>query len=304
MYDVSFPGLGLEFNVDPVAFTIGSRNIYWYGIIIACGFLLAVLYASFNSKRYNMVKDSLLNCVIIGLITAIVGARLYFVAFSWDQYKDNPISILYIDQGGLAIYGGLIGGLLGGLTCAKIQKLNVPACADLCAVGFLIGQGIGRWGNFTNQEAFGTETSLPWGMVSENTGGVPVHPCFLYESLWCLLGALLLYLFSRKRQRYYGQLGIMYLVWYGFERMIVEGLRTDSLYLPFEIFSARIRVSQALSFLMVLAGIVLLIIFRKKENFNQDKRPELNAAQESATPAGDDNAAADENIDKEREEEK
>ena len=153
--------------------------------------------------------------------------------------------------------------MLGGCIVAKILKLNIPAILDVASLGFLIGQGIGRWGNFINQEAFGTETNLPWGMMSENTGGVTVHPCFLYESLWCLLGFVLLHFFSKKFQKYYGQIFLLYLVWYGFERMIVEGLRTDSLYTPF----LNLRVSQILSAVVMIAGIVMLIVFRKKNNF-------------------------------------
>lgn len=253
-YHVSFPGLGLEFDISPVAVSAGSFTVYWYGIIIAAGFMLAVIYAMRNVRRYNIDDDKLLNCIIVGLITAVIGARLYYVLFSWDNFKSDPVTILYIHQGGLAIYGGLIGALIGGLTVAKIQKMKIPPVLDLAALGFLIGQGIGRWGNFTNQEAFGCQTDLPWRMVSEATGNVGVHPCFLYESIWCLLGFVLLHLYSRKFKKYDGQIFLMYLVWYGFERTVVEGLRTDSLYLPF----APIRVSQLLSFFLFLTGLVLL----------------------------------------------
>ena len=168
--------------------------------------------------------------------------------------------ILAIHSGGLAIYGGVIGGLSGGCIVAKKKKLPIPAILDISVMGFLIGQGLGRWGNFFNQEAFGTPTDLPWRMVSENTGGIGVHPCFLYESLWCLTGFVLLYIFSRKFRKYDGQIFLLYLVWYGAERMIVEGLRTDSLYTPF----LNLRVSQILAALTMLTGIVLLILFRKK----------------------------------------
>lgn len=269
---MSFPGLGLDFKINPVAFSLGDFKVYWYGVIIAVAFLLAVSYGALASKRYNVSDDKLMNCALVGLVTAIIGARLYYVIFSWENYKDDLISVFYIHNGGLAIYGGLIGGLAGGLITAKVQRMKIAPCLDLCAVSFLIGQGIGRWGNFMNQEAFGTETELPWRMISEGTNNVAVHPCFLYESVWCLLGVLLLYTFSIKWQRYYGQVGILYLIWYGFERTIVEGLRTDSLYLPFKLFSLDIRVSQALSALMVIAGIILLIIFRKRNDYNVKER--------------------------------
>ncbi len=265
-YHVEFPGFGLGFDISPVAFSIGNFKVYWYGIIIATGFILAVIYGMKAAKRRNVNDDKLLNCIIVGLITAVVGARLYYVAFSWDSFKDAPMKILYIHQGGLAIYGGLIGALIGGLTVAKIQKMKIPAVLDIAVLGFLIGQGIGRWGNFTNQEAFGTATDLPWRMVSEATGGVGVHPCFLYESIWCLLGFVLLHFYSKKFQKYDGEIFLMYLAWYGFERTLVEGLRTDSLYLPF----IQIRVSQLLSFLLFLTCIIFIVInyFKIKRRVN------------------------------------
>lgn len=265
-YNVSFPGLGLDFTINPVAFTVGSYPIYWYGIIIASGLLLAVLYAWRSSPRYNVDFNKLVNCILVGIITGIVGARLYFCFFQWDYYGKNPIEILYINNGGLAIYGGIIGALAGGLTVAKIQKMKIMPILDIAMMGFLLGQGIGRWGNFMNQEAFGTPTNLPWRMVSEGTGMVGVHPCFLYESLWCLLGFVLLHFYGKYRQKYSGQIFFSYLVWYGFERMFVEGLRTDSLYLPFQLFGMDIRVSQVLSFAIFVTGLVMLIINRKKED--------------------------------------
>ena len=278
-YHVSFPGLGFEFDISPVAFTIGSFSVYWYGIIIAVGFILAVTYCMRITDKHNVNKDSLLNCVIVGMITAVIGARAYYVAFSWDNFKGDLPSILNIHQGGLAIYGGLIGALAGGLTAAKIQKMKLTAVLDVTVFGFLIGQGIGRWGNFMNQEAFGTPTDLPWRMVSENTGGVGVHPCFLYESLWCLLGFALFHFFIGKNKKYDGQIFLSYLVWYGFERTLVEGLRTDSLYLPF----GNIRVSQLLSFLLFLTGSVLLIWnhFRKKAPLSEydDEKDTNNSAE-------------------------
>ena len=264
---VTFPKLGLEFFVNSTAFSIGSFEVKWYGIIIALGLLLAVFYAMKRAPYFGLDTDKLMDAVIVGVICAVVGARLYYVAFTWDYFKDDPIKIITdFHQGGLAIYGGIIGGLVGGGLVAWKKKINVLACLDLAALGFLIGQGMGRWGNFMNQEAFGTPTDLPWGMVSQNTGGIAVHPCFLYESLWCLLGFVLLHFFSKKLQSYKGQIFFMYLVWYGFERMLVEGLRTDSLYLPFNIFGFTPRVSQVLSALLVLAGVVLLVIFRNRKD--------------------------------------
>ena len=262
VYNVSFPGLGLQFEVNPVALQLGGLTIRWYGVLIALGLVLALIYAmNVCKRRYGVSQDKLLDCVLVGIITAIIGARLYYVAFKWDVYSQDPMSIFYINSGGLAIYGGLIGALIGGLIVAKIVKVNIPALLDIACLGFLIGQGIGRWGNFMNQEAFGTPTGLPWGMVSENTGNIAVHPAILYESLWCLLGFVLLHFFSKRFRKYDGQIFLLYMVWYGFERMIVEGLRTDSLYTPF----FNLRVSQIVSLVIMVAGIVFLIINQVKK---------------------------------------
>ena len=266
MYNVQFPKLGLDFDISPIAFSIGSYHIYWYGIIIASGLLLAVGYAMKTAPRYNVNASKLINCVLVGIITGIIGARLYFCFFQWDYYSKNPVEILHINNGGLAIYGGIIGSMIGGLIIVKIQKMKVMPVLDIAMISFLIGQGIGRWGNFMNQEAYGTPTDLPWGMMSEGTNMVAVHPCFLYESIWCLLVFVLLHFYGKYKQKYAGQIFYMYLVWYGFERMIVEGLRTDSLYLPFSPFGFDIRVSQLLSLLIFLIGIILLILNRKKED--------------------------------------
>lgn len=271
MYHVSFPGLGIEFTISPIAFSIGDFNIYWYGIIIAVGFTLAFCYAMINSKRFGVEPDKLIDAIIIGLIIGIIGARLYYVIFyPGDTYINDPLSILQIHEGGLAIYGGIIGGLTGGLIVAKIKNINIPSILDIAALGFLIGQGIGRWGNFMNQEAFGIETNLPWGMVSENTlleTNNPVHPCFLYESLWCLLGFILLDIFSRKFQKYNGQVFLIYIVWYGIERFFVEGLRTDSLMLPY----VNLRVSQILAAISVVISLILLVVSRNKKLYVKRK---------------------------------
>ncbi len=266
IFHVQFPYLGWTFTINRVALQIGSFKIYWYGVIIMFGMLLAVLYAYKSSKRYNVDRSKLFNCVLVGLIGGIIGARLYFCVFRWEYYSQHLGEIFAIHEGGLAIYGGIIGALLAGLAVAKIQKMKFMPILDISMMGFLLGQGIGRWGNFMNQEAFGTPTALPWAMMSEGTGGAAVHPCFLYESLWCLLGFGLIHFYSKHRQRYAGEVFYMYLVWYGFERMIVEGLRTDSLYLPFQIAGFDVRVSQVLSGLLFVIGIILLIKNRKKED--------------------------------------
>ena len=267
-FHVVFPYLGWEFDISRVAFQIGSFKAYWYGIIIMFGMFLAIFYAYKSSARYNVKWNKLFNCVLVGIVTGIIGARLYFCLFHWEDYfaPDKLVNIIKIHEGGLAIYGGIIGALLGGLIVAKIQKMKLLPILDVTMISFLIGQGIGRWGNFMNQEAFGTPTDLPWAMMSEGTGNIAVHPCFLYESLWCLLGFVLLHFYGKYRQRYAGQIFYMYLVWYGFERMFVEGLRTDSLYLPFQIFGMDVRVSQLLSAALFVFGIIMLLINIKKED--------------------------------------
>lgn len=264
VHTVEFPKLGLDFNINPTAFSIGGFTIQWYGVIIAMGFLLAFLYLMFSCRKFNVDQDRLIDAVIVGMIGGIIGARLYYVIFyPGDQYVKDPISILYIWNGGLAIYGGIIGGLLCGALMAKLRHLKIAAVLDLAALGFLIGQTVGRWGNYVNQEAFGTATDLPWGMVSDRTRLIvegPVHPCFLYESLWCLVGFGLLHLFATKLRRYDGQVFLLYLLWYGLGRFWIEGLRTDSLIAPI----LNLRVSQLMAAATVLVALALLVIFRNR----------------------------------------
>ncbi len=262
---VEFPGLGITFSVNEAAFSIGSFQVRWYGIIIAAGFLLAMLYAFRSAKKMNIDMNRLIDAVIVGLIGSVVCARLFYVVFyPGDKYWKNPLEIFKIHEGGLAIYGGIIGALVFGGIMARIRKLKVAAVLDIASLGFLIGQCVGRWGNLVNQEAFGTATDLPWGMYSDNTElvvpGSPVHPCFLYESLLCLLGFLLLHIFTRKFRRYDGQTFLLYIVWYGTCRFFIEGLRTDSLLIPF----TALRVSQVLAAVCVVVGVVLLLVFRHK----------------------------------------
>ena len=265
MSHVEFPGLGWSFDINSTAFSIGSFEIKWYGLLIATGFLLAVIYAMVMCKKMNINRSRLLDTIIVGLIAGVIGARLYYVIFyPGDKFIKDPISIFYIHEGGLGIYGGIIGALLVGGLFAKFRKQNVLAVLDIGVLGFLIGQAIGRCGNFVNQEAFGGPTSLPWGMVSENTLAVspdsPVHPCFFYESMWCVLGFIVLHIFTTKFRQYDGQTFLLYLIWYGTGRFFIEALRTDSLYVPY----LPIKVSQLVAVVTILAGIVLLIVFRNR----------------------------------------
>lgn len=256
---VQFPGLGIELKVNEVAFTIGSFEIKWYGVIIGVGFILAMIYAFRSLKVMKVNEDKFIDAILVGLIGGIIGARLYFVIFyPGDKYVQNPMEIFNIRSGGLGFYGGMIGGLLCGGLMARFRKLNIPAVFDLVSMSFLIAQSIGRWGNFVNQEAFGSETNLPWGMMSDYTGNVTVHPCFLYESILCLIGFIFLHIFTRKLRRYDGQTFLLYIGWYGLIRFFIESLRTDSLYI------GGLKVSMVVSALMVIASVVLLIIFRNR----------------------------------------
>ena len=251
---ISFPGLGIE--MDPIrAFSIGPLTIHLYGVIIAAGMLLAAWYGMKRSKQFGLNEDQILDGVLWIVPFAILCARLYYCAFKWEDYADNPISILYIWEGGLAIYGGVLGAVLGIIVYCKIRKIKIGAVLDIVALGFLIGQAIGRWGNFFNREAFGGETDcfLRMGLLNTVTGQVEFHhPTFLYESLWNAAGFVLLHFLSKHR-KYDGQIALGYAAWYGFGRMVVEGLRTDSLYWgPF-------RVSQVLAGVSFLAAGAVLI---------------------------------------------
>ena len=274
MYHVEFPGLGIEVNINPDAFSIGGYTIRWYGILIAVGFLLAFIYAMRSCKAMKIDQNRLVDVVIVGVILGIIGARLYYVLFyPGTTYRDDPIKILYITEGGLAIYGGVIGGLLGASIMAKIRKVSIPAMLDVASLGFLIGQAIGRWGNFINQEAFGTKTDSFLRMQSEATlaevGGA-AHPCFLYESVWCILGFVLLHFFTRKARRYDGQTFLLYIIWYGVGRFFIEGIRTDSL-----IVFGTIRVSQLLAAISVFAALILLFVFRNRTKLSGSGKKEI-----------------------------
>lgn len=262
---ISFPGLGLSFNPSRVAFSIGSKPIYWYGIIIAAGFLLAVYYAMRRADQFGLTQDNIIDMLICAVPLAIVGARAYYCLFSWNLYKDDPIRVLYIWEGGLAIYGGVIGAAIGLFLYTKVKKVKTSALLDIGGLGLLIGQSIGRWGNFMNREAFGAQTDsfLRMGLTDASGATIYVHPTFLYESVWNAIGLLILHFYS-KRRKFDGQIFLMYLGWYGLGRMFIEGLRTDSLYVG----SSNLRVSQLLAGICFLAVVIFLVydkIFREHD---------------------------------------
>ena len=251
---ISFPGLGLELD-PPSTIQLGPLTIHFYGLIIAVGMLMAVLYASKRSKEFGLKEDDLIDGVLWVAPFAIICARLYYCIFEWDQYASNPISILYIWNGGLAIYGGVLGAVIGLSVFCKVRKIKATAMMDVVSLGLLIGQLVGRWGNFMNREAFGapTDSFLRMGLYNTATGAVEYyHPTFLYESLWNFVGFLLLHFLSKKR-KYDGQVALGYVAWYGLGRAFIEGLRMDSLYWgPF-------RVSQVLAGISCVVAVAVLL---------------------------------------------
>ena len=259
MKTVTFPGLGLTLHLNPVAFSIGSFSIYWYGIIIAVGFILAVGFCLSQAKRFGVKKDDFLDVLLLAAPGGIIGARLYYIIFYSELYRTadgswDLMACLNVHNGGLAIYGGIIAGTLIAYLVARHKKIPFSALADLCAFGLLIGQIAGRWGNFVNVEAYGGVTALPWRMGIG--AGTEVHPTFLYESLWNLIGFLLLVWVLRKGLCMFdGMIFLLYVAWYGFGRGCIEGLRTDSLYF----FSTGIRISQMVGFLSCAVAVGLLL---------------------------------------------
>ncbi len=281
---ISFPGLGIDtFEVSKRAFSIGKIPVYWYGIIITCGIILAFVYTNYRAKNEKVNQDSLIDVALWTVLLGIVGARLYYVLFSLDHFiaiSDNAweffLNAIDIPSGGLGIYGGIILGAVGVIISSKIKKINTIKLCDMVAPGVMIAQAMGRWGNFFNGEAYGMLVSenhplrfLRMGLISSNTVSdfktyemVYVHPTFLYESLWNIIGFILINILYKKK-KFNGQIVCMYCAWYGFGRMFIEGLRTDSLYIG----STSIRVSQLVGFLcFIIFGtlLVLGLIYSKK----------------------------------------
>lgn len=276
---VFFPFLGKDniftngIKIDKTFLRIGNFEIYWYGFLIALGALLAMIFCFKIMKKFGINPDKAVDSVIFGFVGAVIGARLYFVLFSWNNYVSNGKfqfkDAINIRDGGLAIYGGIIAALIVGGLVTKHNKIRISAMFDVAAFGLLIGQAIGRWGNFFNQEAYGSVTKLPWGMTSnkimnEVASQFPstpiqdlvVHPCFLYESLWCILGFILLNIYLKHR-KFDGEIFLMYVGWYGLGRAFIEGLRTDSL-----MIGDYIRVSQMLAIACVIVSVATIAINR------------------------------------------
>lgn len=266
---IEFPNLGWKFPVSDTI-DLGFTSIKWYGLLIAVGVLLAILNGLKRAEEFGINPDSMIDVALLTIPVAFIGARLYYVFFSESraEYFADPLSILRVWEGGLGIYGGIIVAFTFGPLMCKLKKVNIWAMFDLTALGFLIGQGIGRWGNFFNQEAFGRNTNLPWAMTGDiiQNGHLdlvydhtqPVHPTFLYESLWCLLGFLVLHLLSKYMlSRFDGMIFCGYMVWYGTGRFFIEGLRTDSL------MAGTMRTSQLVAVIAVTLGAVLFFVLRR-----------------------------------------
>ena len=277
---VSFDGLGFgPFQFDRVAFTLGDFKIYWYAVIIACGIALAVAFCLSQAKKFDLTSDNILDVLLFGLPIGIICARAYYVIFSPEgQTYDSLFDMIDIRNGGLAIYGGIIGAFITGAVYCKVKKVNMFALFDIASFGFLIGQSIGRWGNFINGEAHGGVTDLPWGMTINGKG--PYHPTFFYEFLWNVIGFVLLLIFVKKWKKHHGEAFFLYTAWYGLGRAFIEGLRTDSL------TAGSIRVSQVVAIVAFVAGIVLFVLSRRnllekfqgKARENAKKRAEKRAA--------------------------
>jgi len=306
--EVQFPGLGLKFNIDPVAFRIGNFEVYWYGILIAAALVVCIVLALKQAKKNNFPDTLVYDTMLVTIPCAIVGARAYYVIFNWDIYKDNLKSIFDTRAGGLAVYGGILCCILGLLIMCKIRKIPFTSLTDYIAVYLPLGQAIGRWGNFFNQEAFGTTTTMPWGMWSESTRSYiarfcpelvalsPVHPTFLYESVADLIIFIIL-LQVRKKSTHAFETSCAYFVLYGAVRFFIEGLRTDSLYIT----GTTIRASQALSLFLLLFGL-FYIAFAHLKGWERKPFPAKLYA-ETAPVREASKAEADEDSDEEEESE-
>lgn len=261
---IGFPGLGIEpFEINPIATKIFGREIAWYGILISLAFIIGFFYSMWRGKKEGIKPDDMIDIALFSIPAAIVGARLYYVVFEIDNYH-TFYDVIATWEGGLAVYGGIIFGIASAFLVSRYKKISFFNVMDSISPAIILGQAIGRWGNFTNAEAFGELTDLPWRMSIQGRNAgynlIEVHPTFLYESLWNLIGFVILTLLFKKK-KFNGEIFLMYVSWYGFGRMLVEGLRTDSLYL------GPVRISQILGGLCFVFGILLLIVmFIRQKN--------------------------------------
>lgn len=303
--------------MNPIAFSLGGLEVHWYGIILACGALVGLLLAVNEGKRFGISPDFFMDLLLVGVPSAIVCARIYYVAFEWEDYRHNFWDVFAIWHGGIAIYGALIGAVIGAVFYARAKGYSFLRIADICAPSLLAGQLIGRWGNFVNQEAHGgpVEESflrhtlhLPGFIVDQmNIQGVYYHPTFLYESLWNVVGIVLLLWLRRRPFLRAGELFMGYFIWYSFGRFFVEGLRTDSLaftgpnwlaslldalWSPMSLLfgdagsmaSGNIRTSQLLALLLIIA-MIAIIVYRRKAGYAQERYSDPIVSSKAAAPA-------------------
>lgn len=277
---IEFPAFGWKFTISNLFLEFNLFGIHfsikYYGLVIALGFLLAAIYVFRKAKKLEIDTDAFFDVVLVSTIVGFIGARLYYVFFSssLSEYLHNPITILYVWEGGLGIYGGIIAAFACGIFMCKLRKVNPLIACDLASMGLLIGQCLGRWGNFFNQEAFGGNTTLPWGMTGDIIqSGIhgsgynltqPVHPTFLYESLWCLLGFILLHILSNKAYSFKGKLFCVYLIWYGTGRFLIESLRTDSLMI------GPLKISQFVAIITIIGGLTTLFYLINKKTHQEE----------------------------------
>ena len=240
--------------MDPVAFTIFGNEVRWYGLLIASAVLIGTLLALRETKRKGLEEETLIDFLLFAIPSAIIGARLYYVIFSWDIYRGNPIGALNIRSGGLAIHGAIIAGIIVAIIFTRVRKINLWQLTDIVAPSLILGQAIGRWGNYANQEAYGGPTELPWAM---DINGVGVHPTFLYESIFNLMIFVFL-MWYRKKSDTPGEIFLLYFSLYSLGRFFIEGLRTDSLMI------GPIRVAQLIS-VLIIVSCILLLYYRKKK---------------------------------------
>lgn len=262
---ISFPKLHITLKINPIAFHIFGKPVYWYALIILTGFLLGLLFVYKTCKKQGVEQDNIWDIALIGLVFGIVGARIYYVLFALDEF--NSIGEMFeIWNGGLAIYGGIIGAAISTFIYCRIKKLPVAKVFDACAPGLLIGQAVGRFGNFVNAEVFGGETPGLLGMSIN--GAPPVHPLFLYESLWNILGLAILLLFRNKKKRN-GQVFCLYIFWYSLGRLFLEGMRNPT-YILYVIPNA-LGISQLVAALLIIASASIFVYLQLKKNKTAEK---------------------------------
>lgn len=258
--NIAFPKLGLEFEINRVAFSVGSKDIFWYGILIGIGFILAVLYTAADCEKRGVKRDTVYDIAIWGLIFGIIGARIYYIIFDFNSVKGSFMNIFAVWNGGLAIYGGIIGAVISAYVYCRKKKLDVLNVFDVCAPGILIGQIIGRFGNFVNAEVYGKETES-FLQMSIN-GGSGVHPLFLYEALWNLAGLIILTVY-RNRKKANGEIFFLYTLWYALGRIWLEGMR-QSEYILYLIPNV-LGISQLVSAILIIVSITAIVVIRRKD---------------------------------------